>query len=203
MVGEREAWLTSLDKTGTAPLADGPTMPLGTFVEPLRPGDDAPVETVLVDHEAQEISLAKWRGSAIVVTFIYLRCPLPEFCPLMDRRFGAIQRAVHDSPALNGRTRLLSVSFDPDADTTPRLKAHADKLDTDPAIWRLATASRETVDGFAARFGVHVSREADQTITHNLRTAVIGPDGKIVQIYNGSDWTPAQVVEDLRRALAR
>ena len=62
-------------------------------------------------------------------------------------------------------------------------------------------APRETVDRFAARFGVNVIRESDQTITHNLRTAVIGPDGRLVSVYSGSDWTPSQVVDDLRRAL--
>jgi protein SCO1/2 len=95
------------------------------------------------------------------------------------------------------------VSFDPDADTPARLRVHADKLGANDEIWRLATAPRETVDRFAARFGVNVIREPDQTITHNLRTAVLGPDGRVVSIYSGSDWTPEQAISDLRRALAQ
>ena len=203
MVAERDAWLASLDKTGTAPLEEEAAIPPGAFVEPLKPGDVAPLNTTLLDQNAQPLTLSQWRGSAVVLTFIYLRCPLPQFCPLMDRRFVEVQRAVQQEPALQPRTRLLSVSFDPDADTPPRLRAHAAKLGADREMWRLATAPRETVDKFAATFGVNVIREQDQTITHNLRTAVIGPDGRVASIYNGSDWTPEQVVSDVRRALAQ
>ncbi len=118
----------------------------------------------------------------------------------MDRRFADVQRQVAADASLGERVHLLSVSFDPDQDTPAALKAHAAKLGADPARWTFATAPRETVDRFAAAFGVNVIREADRTITHNLRTAVIGPDGKVVAIYNGSDWTADQMVGDLKRA---
>ena len=57
------------------------------------------------------------------------------------------------------------------------------------------------MDRFAAEFGVNVIRETDGTITHNLRTAVVGPDGRVAAVYSGNDWTSAQLVADLRRAL--
>jgi protein SCO1/2 len=119
----------------------------------------------------------------------------------MDRRFAEVQRQVAAEAALRDRVHLVSVSFDPDQDTPAALKAHAAKLGADPARWTFATAPRETVDRLAAGFGVNVIREADRTITHNLRTAVVGPDGRVVAIYTGSDWTTAQMVADLKRAL--
>jgi protein SCO1/2 len=137
------------------------------------------------------------------VTFIYLRCPLPQFCPLLDRRFVEVQRLITEDATLRDRARLLSVSFDPDADTPARLQAHAEKLRANPAIWRFATAPREIVDRFAATFGVNVIREQDSTITHNMRTVVIGPDRRVVSVYEGSDWTPAQIADDMTRALVR
>jgi protein SCO1/2 len=203
VVGENEAWLATIDKTGTAPLAEAAATPPAAFADLLGPGDAAPADTLFVDQDAQTVSLSQWRGSAVVLTFIYTRCPLPQFCPLMDRRFTEIQRTAQVDPALRTRVRLLSVSFDPDVDTPARLSAHAARLDANSEMWRLVTAPRETVDRFAARFGVNVIREQDQTITHNLRTAVLGPDGRIVSIYSGSDWTPEQAVSDLRRALAQ
>jgi protein SCO1/2 len=203
LVGDNEAWLTTIDKTGTAPMAEAEAMPPAAFADLLAPGDSAPADVVFVDQSAQTVSLSQWRGSAVVLTFIYTRCPLPQFCPLMDRRFTEIQRAAQEDPALRTRVRLLSVSFDPDVDTPARLSAHATRLGANAEVWRLATAPRETVDRFAARFGVNVIRERDQTITHNLRTAVLGPDGRVVSIYGGSDWTPEQAVGDLRRALAQ
>jgi protein SCO1 len=202
LVADTDAWLASLEKTGEAPVTETATIPAAAFVTPLEPGDLAP-ETSLVDQTGAALSLADWTGSAAAVTFMYVRCPLPQFCPLLDRRFAEVQRLITEDPALRDRARLLSVSFDPDADTPARLQAHADKLRANPDIWRFATAPREVVDRFAATFGVSVIREQDSTITHNMRTAVIGPDRRVVSVHEGSDWTSAQIADDLRRALAR
>ncbi|MGH6927213.1 MAG: SCO family protein [Dongiaceae bacterium] len=200
MVAETEAWLATLEKTGTAPLDAATSMPAASFVSPLEPGDSAPTAT-LTGQDGQPLPL-EWAGSATAITFIYVRCPLPQFCPMMDRRFAEIQKALKSDPRLEARARLLSVSFDPQNDTPAALRAHASKLGADPAIWRFATAPPEIVDRFAAAFGVNVIREPDGTITHNLRTAVIDPDGRAVSVYDGSDWTSDQVIDDLRRSLA-
>ena len=199
---DTDAWIVTLDKTGEAPLTDGPPIPPASFVAPLAPGDTAP-DTSLTDQSGSPVSLAAWRGSAVAVTFMYVRCPLPQFCPLLDRRFVEVQRLIEKDPALHGRARLLSVSFDPDADTAARLRAHADKLGADPDIWTFATAPRDVVDRFAATFGVNVIREHDSTITHNMRTTVLGPDGVVVSVIGGSDWTAAQIVDDMKFSLAR
>jgi protein SCO1 len=202
MVAEPDAWISSLEKTGTAPLGTRASIPPASFVTPVKAGDRVP-DTVLTDHLGEQLSLSKWRGTAVALTFMYVRCPLPQFCPLLDRRFADVQRGIKADASLTSRARLLSVSFDPDADTTDRLAAHAEKLQADPAIWRFATAPREVVDRFAAMFGVNVIRESDQTITHNMRTIVIGPDGRVVSVYDSSDWTPAEILDDMSRAVAR
>lgn len=201
-VSDTEAWLTRLDKTGTAPIAaDVPAASPTARVALLQPGDRAP-DTALTGETGGPVTFMMWSGSAVAVTFIYTRCPLPQFCPLMDRRFADLQRLIKADATLNGRVHLLSVSFDPDTDTPAVLRAHANKLGADPSLWHFATAPRDDVDRFAAAFGVNVIREADQTITHNLRTAVIDPGGRVVAIYDGTGWTPDQIVSDFRRALA-
>ena len=94
------------------------------------------------------------------------------------------------------------MSFDPLHDTPEAMTVHAATVGADPSIWRFATAAPATVDPFAAAFGVNVIREPDGTITHNLRTAVIAPGGRVVNVYDGAEWTAAQVVADLRAALS-
>jgi protein SCO1/2 len=200
MVGAKEAWLTTLERTGTAPLEGPATIPTASFVTLLQPGDEVP-DTTLTDQGGQPLSLLR-RSSALIITFVYVRCPLPEFCPLMDRRFVELQAAIKSDARLAG-TRLLSVSFDPDEDTSTVLTAHARKVGADPGIWRFATAPRAVVDRFAATFGVNVIREQDGTITHNLRTVVIDRDGRVIRIHDGNRWTPAQVLDDLERAVTR
>ena len=193
-------YLEDLRFQGTAPLPAATARPVAEGVQILAPGDTVPA-TSLVDQTGAAVSLTTWTGQAGVVTFIFTRCPLPDFCPLMDTRFGDIQKAAAADPALAGRVQLLSVSFDPAVDTPPVLTAHAARVGAGPS-WRFATAPPAVVDRFAAEFGVNVIREADTTITHNLRTVVVGPDGRIAAAYSGNDWTAAALVADLRRALA-
>jgi protein SCO1/2 len=201
VVEPTRAFLEGLVHTGTAPLPPGVgAAPAAAGVHVLGPGDTVPA-LALTSQSGQPVSLADWRGRAGVVTFIYTRCPLPDFCPLMDRRFQEIQQAAAADVALAGKVRLLSVSFDPEVDTPAVLTAHAARVGAQPG-WTFATAPPAVVDRFAAEFGVNVIREADGTITHNLRTAVVGPDGRVVAVHSGNDWTAAEIVDGLRRALA-
>ena len=196
------AWLSAITKTGTAPLPeDAPTkIPAAAGVQLLKPGDVVPA-TPLVDQEDKPLALPDWRGSAMVITFIYTRCPLPQFCPLMDRRFAEIQAMAAADPALKGKVRLLSISFDPATDRAAVLRAHATKAGADPAVWRFATAEESVVDRLAATFGVNVIREKDGTITHNLRTAVVDANGRIVSVHDSNAWSAASIVDELKTAV--
>ena len=196
------AWLSAITKTGTAPLPeDAPTkIPAAAGVQLLKPGDVVPA-TPLVDQEDKPLALPDWRGSAMVITFIYTRCPLPQFCPLMDRRFAEIQAMAAADPALKGKVRLLSISFDPATDRAAVLRAHATKAGADPAVWRFATAEESVVDRLAATFGVNVIREKDGTITHNLRTAVVDANGRIVSVHDSNAWSAAFIVDELKTAV--
>jgi protein SCO1/2 len=203
-VAAESAWLSAITATGSAPLPDDAPekIPVGAGVTPLAPGDRVPA-TSLLDQDLRQVSIANWQGSVVAITFIYTRCPLPQYCPLLDRRFAEVQQAVLGDPDLRGHTHLLSVSFDPANDQPPVLTAHAKKLGADAAIWRFATAPEEVVDRFAASFGVNVIREKDGTITHNLRTAVIGPSGDVAALHDDTTWTAAQLVDELKHALGR
>lgn len=198
VVGTERSFLEGVTLIGTAPLP-GEATAAATTAAVMAPGDPAPTVS-LTSHFGQPVAIPSWAGQAGVVTFIYTRCPLPDFCPLLDRRFAALQAAAEAEPGLRGRVHLLSVSFDPAFDTPEVLRTHAARVGARSG-WLFATAPPAVVDGFAAAFGVTVIRESDGTITHNLRTAVIGPDGRLVTAYTGSDWTPAQILDDVRRAL--
>ena len=202
MVAPAGPWLSAITKTGSAPLPeDAPTaIPAAAGVVLLKAGDTVP-GTRLIDQNGATISLADWRGSAVVVSFIYTRCPLSRFCPLVDRRFTEIQQIIRADPGRKRTMRLLSISFDPTNDRPAVLRAHAATLGADPVVWRFATADAAVVDRLAATFGVNVIREKNGTITHNLRTAVIDPRGRIVAIHDSNDWTAATIADELATAL--
>ena len=197
-------YLSAITKTGSAPIpADAATaIPPAAGIEFVRPGDAAP-DTTLTDQYDKPIAIKDFAGSAAAITFIYTRCPLPQYCPLMDRRFAEAQALIAKDPALQGKVRLLTVSFDPKFDRAAVLRKHAETLQADPRVWTFATAEESIVDRFAARFGVNVIREKDGTITHSLRTAVIDPSGRVATILDNNAWTAEDLVRHLKAALAR
>jgi protein SCO1/2 len=198
------AHLTAITKTGSAPLPDDArtSIPAAAGIELLKPGDVVP-DTPLVNQDDRRVSLKDFAGSAAAITFIYTRCPLPQYCPLMDRRFAEVQALAAKDPSLTGRVRLMSISFDPKFDRAAVLTQHARTLNADPAVWTFATAEEAVVDRLAARFGVNVIRESNDTITHNLRTAVIDPSGRVTALLDSNAWTAEDLVRELKAALAR
>lgn len=195
-------YLSAIAKTGSAPLPEDARsdIPAAANVTLLKPGDPLPA-TPLVD-QGRSITFADFKGSALAVTFIYTRCPLANFCPLLDRRFAEVQKLAAADPALAGKIRLLSISFDPAFDTDAALKAHADKLGADPNVWRFATADKAVVDRLAAEFAINVIREKDGTITHNMRTAIVDPAGRIVTFLENNAWEAADLASGLKNALS-
>jgi len=204
VIESNDAYLTSVKKTGEAPLEKPPAEKLVTGAtldkakQLLQPGETIP-DGDFVDQNGRKVSMKAFRGSTVVLTFIYTRCPLPTFCPMMDRNFEAIQAHMKTDPALK-KVHLVTVSFDPVRDTPAVLRAHAKELMADLRTWTFLTGKTQAIDDFVGKFGVFVVRNPndERDITHNLRTAVIGPDGVVKKIYTGNEWTPDDILMDLR-----
>jgi protein SCO1 len=202
VVASNDAYLTAITKVGQAPLEkpppDAPMPTASSGFELLKPGEAVPDGSFL-DEDGRRRSFSAFKGSRVVMTFIYTTCPLPTFCPMMDRHFVTIQQSLEEDPALKD-VRLVTVSFDPKTDTPPVLKKHARELKADPTRWTFLTGDRDDVDRFAARFGVSIARAQNdpRDITHNLRTVIIDPDGKLLKVYTGNEWTPDQILADLK-----
>lgn len=202
VVEESDAYLQSIRHEGVAALPD--ERPAARAMDLLGVGE-AVRDGELVDPSGARRSLGDWRGQVLAVTFVYTRCPLPNFCPLIDRHFAAVQEQVRSSSDLQGRVHLVSVTLDPDYDTPAVLLRHAGQLRADPAVWSLLTGSREQIETFASQFGVSVVRENAQPseLVHNLRTAVIDANGRLVTMLSGGEWEPAALIAEIRNARGR
>jgi protein SCO1/2 len=206
VVVSNDAYLKDVKKVGDAPLERAPAEAAPTAssgFELLKPGEAVP-DAAFVDQEGAKRGFASFKGSPVALTFIYTQCPMPTFCPLMDRHFKTIQDRLSADPALKN-VHLVSVSFDPITDTPAVLKAHATKLGADPERWTFVTGDRDEIDKFAMRFGVSVARDLKdpKDITHNLRTAIIDARGTLVKAYPGNEWTPEQILADLETVAAK
>jgi protein SCO1 len=171
----------------------------------VKPGTALP-DFALVNQDGKTVRLTDYRGRALALTFIYTRCPLPDFCPLMMQNFVAVEAALAADPALHARTRLLAVSFDTSHDTPEVLKRFGKSLAGEGpqpfAHWQFASGTEAEIRKLGNALGLEYDPDTGMWV-HNLRTAVIAPDGKLVRVINGNDWKPADLVADLRAATDR
>jgi protein SCO1 len=194
-VQNTDAWISRLTRTGSTPLpalAEGPAAGLA-------PGDRVP-DQAFVDQDDAPLTLAWTDGRIAVVTFIYTRCPLPDFCPAIDRRFVEMQTSIKGAAGSLADVRLLSVSIDPAFDRPAVLNAHAKKLGADPRVWRFVTAPPAEIAAFGRQFGLDVRQTgpAPADIEHNLRTVVLDRNRRIVETRTGTGWTVADLLATLR-----
>lgn len=165
---------------------------------------DAVPDFKLRNQDGQTIHLDQFRGKQLLITFIYTRCPVPNFCPRVTRNFADINRQLAVSPSLYDKTHLLCVSFDPDNDSPERLRAYgATYIGNDAkdafSHWDFAVPEKPVLAKMTQYFDVGITQSADNSITHTLSTTLIGADGKVVRFYPGNEWTVEQVLTDMRR----
>jgi len=162
------------------------------------PGEEVP-DFSFTNQSGKLISLKQYRGKVLFVTFIYTRCPFPDFCPRMSGNFAEIYKQAATNAALTN-AHLLSVSFDPEHDRPKVLRDYGFSVahTHESALfnrWEFAAPRLADLPRLADFFALTIQPEGG-TITHNLSTVVIGPDGKIVKWYHGGDWQPSDLIKD-------
>ncbi len=165
----------------------------------------------LTNQDKKIISAEDFRGKVWALTFIYSECPLPNFCIAMSRNFSDLANRIASDDQLKENIRLLTVSFDPKRDTPEKLKRYGlgylgkNSGAGDFKIWQLAVGSNEETKRLADFFGLRYEIDAqDKTqFSHSLRTAVISPDGIVRRVFTGSDWTPEELLSELKKDQAR
>jgi protein SCO1/2 len=166
------------------------------------PGQAVP-DFKFLNQSGRTIAVDQFRGKVLLVTFIYTRCPLPDYCIRLSRNFANIQHQLAADPQLYNKTHLLSISFDPAYDTPKVLHSYGNAYAGGGAFAHWDFAAPADLDAVEQFFDVGVSPGSNNTLTHSLSTAVIAPDGKIFRWYPTNDWTPAAVVDDVKQAVAQ
>ncbi|HJU91381.1 MAG TPA: SCO family protein [Pyrinomonadaceae bacterium] len=170
-----------------------------------KQGDEVPNFT-LRNQDDREIRIHNYRGKALLLTFVYTRCPMPDQCTLMSTNFAQVDRDLGQDAELYAKTHLLSVSIDPEYDTPKVLRsygaAHTGRYDKETfAHWEFAAGTKDQVKEIAQFFGMNYYPGNDQII-HALRTVIVAPDGKVAKIFTGNEWKPEEAMDALRQSLA-
>jgi protein SCO1/2 len=191
-------WIENLRRTGQS-AAPTPT-PTWHMEEPeLQVGDRLP-DYEFTSETGRPVRFSDFRGRALAFTFFFTSCPLPDYCPRMNRNFFEARQILLADSNAPANWQMLSISFDASFDTPQILSSYAKIYRGDnPDRWLFAVASTNTLASLAPRVDLNVWR-MNGSISHNLRTVVLDATGKITHQFDGNDWTPAQLADAIRAA---
>jgi protein SCO1/2 len=163
---------------------------------------EAPPDFRFINQDGRPIHLAQFRGEPLLITFIYSRCPLPEYCMRMSNNFAEVARTLQSSkPAAFAKLQMLSITIDPEFDDPKVLRAYgknyAAAVDPDLKHWSFATAPPAEIRKTAEYFGLSYEKQNGQVI-HNLRTTLLDADGNIYELYLGNQWKPADLAAQIQ-----
>ncbi len=168
-------------------------------------GDVVP-NFALLNQSDKKISIDAFRGKVLLLTFVYTRCPLADYCPRMSRNFADIDKQLQVDPKVYGKTHLLTVSFDPTYDTPKVLRsyggAYTGKYSQETfAHWDFAAPNEAELPKMEQWFDVGVT-PAGKTLQHSLATVIVGADGKVLAFYPTKDWTVDEALKVVRGAIS-
>jgi protein SCO1/2 len=156
---------------------------------PIGKGQPVP-DFTLTDQNNRPVSLAQFAGKVVAITFIYTRCPLPDYCYRMTTNFGALQRRFRDR--MGRDLILLSITFDPVNDGPDVLAKYAESWRPDPDGWRFLTGPMASIKQVCAMFGMNFWPD-EGLLTHSLHTVVVDRQGNLVANIEGNQFTSRQL----------
>jgi protein SCO1/2 len=180
-----------------ASAAGEPSLLVPQPAEQLNRGERVP-DFELTDHRDRRVRLADFRGKVVVVNFIYTRCPLPEVCPRLAASFAQLQRRFR--PHMGKELVLLSITLDAQHDTPDVLARYAARWGADSGAWLFLTGSARDIEPVASRFGLVYWAE-EGLLTHTSQTGVVGRDGRLAALVEGSSFEDQQLGDLIARQM--
>ena len=165
----------------------------------LKVGDVLPDYTFTTEYGTQ-VKFSDFHGRALAFTFFFTSCPLPDFCPRMNRNFAEVRKALTSDPSAPTNWDMLSISFDPTVDQPAVLSGYATFYrGQDTNHWLFAVAATNTLSELAPKVDLQFWHEGG-SISHNLRTVVVDVNRRITAQLDGNDWAPEDLISALRSA---
>jgi protein SCO1/2 len=182
------SWVDRVEVVSAAPVDAGLQQTPATPV--LVPVGSPMPDFELTDQSGAPVALSALKGKVVAVTFIYSRCPLPDYCPRMVENFRAIRQRF--TTRMDRDLVLLTISFDPKYDTPQILTRYAASQRAGGPGWHFLTGEPKNIERVCNAFGIQYWAE-EGLITHSLQTAVIDRDGRLAATVEGKEFTPQQL----------
>jgi len=180
-------------------ILDAATSSPSRHAQILQVGQAVP-DFTLIDQKRDSISLSALKGKVVAITFIYTRCPLPNFCFRASNNFGVLHRRFADR--MEKDLVLLSITFDPDHDQPETLADYARTWTKDAIGWHFLTGPSTDVKNLCREFGVN-SWQDEGFLTHGLHTVIVDRQGRIAANLEGNEYTAKQLGDLTEAVMAR
>ena len=202
-VTRTNGWVDHVIKTGEVQVIEAgseqPILQVVRDVPPLNEGDVLP-DFKFTNQLGQAVRFSQFHDQAFAFTFFFTHCPYPNFCPYVSNGFEETQKKLEAMTNAPANWHLISISFDPQNDTTAVLKAYAAMHDYDPERWDFVTGDLSDLTAFGSQFGEYFGHDPAGGYNHNLRTVVVNDRGRIQRIFVGNTWTSDQLVAEILKA---
>jgi len=201
-VTEEESWIEGVQRANAhspLPPSSGTTVSSLLHAAQLKVGDLLP-DVEFLDEAGHVIKLSEFQGRALAFTFIFTRCPLPDFCPRMNQHFNRARELLLQRPGGPTNWQFLSISFDPEFDQPGVLTRYAQGYRGQNADrWLFAAASTNVLSSLGPQVDFRFAND-DGNLVHNLRTVVLDPHRRIHRQFEGNRWRAEELAQALTEA---
>jgi protein SCO1/2 len=158
-------------------------------------GDEVP-QFVLYDQDGRVVDSARFRGTQVMVNFIYTRCPIATMCPLSTQKMAETQRLARQAGIAH--IQFVSITLDSTYDTPGILRQYADERGIDTSNFSFLTGPASAIRDLLTQFGV-IAQFNGNILDHTLATLLIDEKGRVAWRADGSQWLPQEFVGRMHR----
>jgi protein SCO1/2 len=203
---QEDSWIDGVRRAGTNDVINSipadPSSAAILQVATVKPGDQMK-DAELMGEDGRTVRLSDFKGNALAFTFIFTRCPLPNYCPRMNVNFGQARELLLQN--LEGPTNwhFLSISFDPEFDKPGVLGRYAFSYrGTITNQWLFAAAPTNVLEVLSPQLDFRFANERG-SFQHNLRTVVLDAKGRVHRYFEGNQWTPEELASSMAEAAGK
>jgi len=165
----------------------------------------------VLGSDGKPVDLSSLLGDKpVIMSFVYTTCDDVNGCPLATYVMGQVAKRIDRDPALNGRVRFVSLSFDPANDTPQVMAAYGDQFRPDGTDWRFLTCdTKDTLAPILEGYNQTVAEEYGEDgvavgrYSHILRVYLIDEQRQIRNIYSVSFLHADTIINDVKTVLAQ
>jgi protein SCO1/2 len=146
----------------------------------------------LTNYDGTLVNLAQFRGKAVLLTFVYTRCP--NVCPIIVSNLGTAQARLG---SVASHLQIIAVTTDPAGDTAQAVASFLSARGmTGRMLYLLGSPAAVKIAWANWQVTAAPDTQDPRFINHSAEVFGVSASGKVVTIYP-ANFQPADIVHDV------